>query len=422
MKTMKRRNFLLLKLGDLGCVLAVVFLTVGIGHAQTVVTLTPTAAEVPVGSPVTWTAAISDGSDEEARVVLRATTGAIRVRLAAPGVVFSPLSVAVTGTDIFITLASDPAGQLSSTAAQVAGAINADVSSGALVVASTWPGHAGTGIVQPQALTQLSTVYIAVGSPATLLPCYTNVPGWCRQTYTQSEPGTQSVEAFLDVNRNALHDIDEPSAMGTATWVDPTPVDSTSPTISITDPAEGATYAKGESLNASFVCADESGGSGLVSCVGSVANGAPINTATVGSHSFAVTATDNAGNSATVTKTYNVVYVFSGFLQPIESIPTTNVVSAGGAIAVKFSLSGNQGLAILAAGYPESSPILCDAEEPGVVIQQTMAVGNSSLSYNASTDQYAYVWKTDRSWKATCRMLAVRFNDNTVHLAKFRFR
>jgi hypothetical protein len=387
-----------------------------------VMTLTPEVAEVFVGDPVTWTAAISDGSDEETRVVLRSATGGRRVQFGDPGVENSPLTVTVIGTDILITLATNSGGALSTTAAQVAAAINASPAASALVIAGTWPGHTGTGIVQPRALTQISTVYIAVGSPATLLPCFTSVPGWCTQTYTESEPATQPVEAFLDVNRNGLRDIEEPFAIGMATWGDPTPADTTAPMIGISAPANGATYMKGQGVNASYSCMDEAGGSGLATCAGSVADGAPINTATVGSHSFTVTASDNAGNSATVTNTYKVVYSFSGFLMPVESLPTLNVVSGGGAVAVKFSLSGNQGPAILAAGYPKSSPILCDAEEPGVVIQETMAAGNSSLSYNVSTDQYSYTWKTDKSWKGTCRMLVVRLNDNTEHLAKFRFR
>jgi hypothetical protein len=60
--------------------------------------------------------------------------------------------------------------------------------------------------------------------------------------------------------------------------------------------------------------------------------------------------------------------------------------------------------------------------EPGTVIEVTVTAGSSSLSYNATTNQYNYVWKTERSWRGMCRMLVVRFNDSTEHLAKFRFK
>jgi hypothetical protein len=115
-------------------------------------------------------------------------------------------------------------------------------------------------------------------------------------------------------------------------------------------------------------------------------------------------------------------YTFTGFFQPVDNLPTLNLASAGSAIPVKFSLGGNQGLGIFAAGYPASSPIQCDASEPGATIEETVNAGNSGLSYDAATDQYSYVWKTQRAWKGTCRMLVIRFADNSQSFAKFRFR
>jgi hypothetical protein len=115
-------------------------------------------------------------------------------------------------------------------------------------------------------------------------------------------------------------------------------------------------------------------------------------------------------------------YDFVGLFQPVYNLPTLNVASAGSAIPVKFSLSGDQGLAIFAAGYPASSPIRCDASDPGAVIEETVSAGTSSLRYDATADEYSYIWKTDKSWKGSCRMLVLRFNDASEHLAKFRFR
>jgi Thrombospondin type 3 repeat len=115
-------------------------------------------------------------------------------------------------------------------------------------------------------------------------------------------------------------------------------------------------------------------------------------------------------------------YDFVGFSQPVDNLPTLNLASAGGAIPVRFSLGGDQGLAIFADGYPVSSPITCNVNEPGAVIEETINGGGSSLSYDAATDQYKYIWKTSKAWKETCRMLVVKFNDGSQHFAKFRFR
>jgi len=115
-------------------------------------------------------------------------------------------------------------------------------------------------------------------------------------------------------------------------------------------------------------------------------------------------------------------YGFSGFFQPVDNPPTLNIATAGSSIPVKFSLGGDRGLMIFAAGYPASSPIACDVSEPGAVIEETVTAGGSSLSYDASTDQYSYIWKTNKSWKGTCRMLVVGLEDGTRHFAKFRFK
>ena len=200
--------------------------------------------------------------------------------------------------------------------------------------------------------------------------------------------------------------------------------DTTAPTVTITTPADGAIFTKDQSVAASYSCEEEAGGSGLALCTATpnVANGDPIDTAAFGSHSFTVTGTDNAGNSTTATTSYNVVYAFNGFFQPIDNFPTLNLATAGSAIPVKFSLGGNQGLSIFAAGYPASSAMACDTSEPADAIEETVSPGGSSLSYNATTDQYSYVWKTDKAWKGTCRMLVVRFTDGSQHLARFRFK
>ena len=98
------------------------------------------------------------------------------------------------------------------------------------------------------------------------------------------------------------------------------------------------------------------------------------------------------------------------------------MVNAGRAIPVKFSLSGNKGLNIFAAGYPVSQQVACTDGAPEVAIDQTVTAGGSSLSYDAATDTYTYVWKTENSWAGTCRGLIVRLNDGSDHEAFFRFR
>lgn len=47
-----------------------------------------------------------------------------------------------------------------------------------------------------------------------------------------------------------------------------------------------------------------------------------------------------------------------------------------------------------------------------------MTAGGSSLSYDPTTDEYTYVWRTNKAWLNTCRQLVVKLNDGTFHRAK----
>jgi hypothetical protein len=78
--------------------------------------------------------------------------------------------------------------------------------------------------------------------------------------------------------------------------------DATLPAVTITRPANGATYAVGESVTSSFNCTDAR----LQSCAGPAANGAAIDTSTAGARTFTVTGTDLAGNTRTVVSSYTV--------------------------------------------------------------------------------------------------------------------
>ena len=205
------------------------------------------------------------------------------------------------------------------------------------------------------------------------------------------------------------------------------PLDVTPPTITITTPPEGAGYTLGQVVLADYACADQVGGTGLASCVGDVADGSAIDTLSVGAKTFMVDAEDHAGNPASATHNYTVVYDFTGFFAPVDNPGPAppfvfNVAKAGSAIPVKFSLGGDQGLNIFAAGYPKSQPIYCDASATYDGIEETVTAGSSSLSYDATTDRYTYVWKTEKAWANTCRKLTVRLNDGTDHVAYFNLK
>jgi hypothetical protein len=79
------------------------------------------------------------------------------------------------------------------------------------------------------------------------------------------------------------------------------------PSAAISSPVSGATFTRGQVVDASYECSEGTFGSGLASCAGAVAAGAPISTGTVGAHSFTVTAISKDGQRATATVSYRVV-------------------------------------------------------------------------------------------------------------------
>ena len=98
--------------------------------------------------------------------------------------------------------------------------------------------------------------------------------------------------------------VDAESGSGgqSTTTVSYTVVDTTNPTITLTSPADGASFTEGEHVVADYTCADTA----LVTCVGTVANGAALDTSAAGAKTFTVEATDGSGNTSTATATYTV--------------------------------------------------------------------------------------------------------------------
>lgn len=115
------------------------------------------------------------------------------------------------------------------------------------------------------------------------------------------------------------------------TVIKPTPVtgDTTPPTITIVSPT-ATTYTVNQAVASNYNCVDT--GSGVATCVGTVANGSNISTSPVGAKTFTVNATDVAGNAASKTVNYNVGYGACLLYDP------THAAKSGSTIPVKFQL------------------------------------------------------------------------------------
>ncbi len=91
-------------------------------------------------------------------------------------------------------------------------------------------------------------------------------------------------------------------------------VDTTAgPGIIIDTPLAGAVFTLNQQVSPDFACSDPGG---VASCTGATLVGGFVDTRTVGTHTFTVTGTDLAGNTATKTVTYSVRFIFQGFKPP----------------------------------------------------------------------------------------------------------
>jgi hypothetical protein len=89
---------------------------------------------------------------------------------------------------------------------------------------------------------------------------------------------------------------------------------------------------------------------------------------------------------------------------------------------MKFSLAGDQGLDILAAGSPKVVLTSCAAGATVDPIEQLAdTAGGSKLSYDSAADQYVYVWKTEKAWAGQCGTFKMTLADGQVVTALFKF-
>ena len=175
-----------------------------------------------------------------------------------------------------------------------------------------------------------------------------------------------------------------------------------------------ASIGVGRSVPASYTCVDDQGNetSGIHSCTGSIADGDPLDSSTVGTKTLTVTAEDGAGNVETATLTYEVIWdQYAGFFRPYSDGGTS---TAGNVIPIKFSLGGDYGLDVIASGHPRSKA----CGDPDSSSVPTTAA--EPLAYEAG--QYTYAWKTEKAWKGQCRELLVKLADNTIKRGTFRFK
>lgn len=199
----------------------------------------------------------------------------------------------------------------------------------------------------------------------------------------------------------------------------PRNIDKTAPAVTITSPAQGATYGFYQDVTADFGCTDLS----LSTCVGTTANGALVNTRTAGERTYKVTGKDLALFTTAVTHGFTVAstFNFEGFLAPASPPPTLNLVARGSLVPVRWRLpDGNGGVVTSTASFTSATVGSLSCGGAPAVPLADAATGPTGISFDASTGVFTYNWQTGGSWTG-CRKLTIRLRDNSLHELRFRF-
>jgi hypothetical protein len=210
-------------------------------------------------------------------------------------------------------------------------------------------------------------------------------------------------------------------------------IDKTAPVVSVTGVSNGASYTVGSVPAAG--CSTSDALSGVQTQASLTETGGPVGSVTATCSG----AEDNAGNAAPpVGATYSILFAFNGFYQPIDNNGVFNKAKAGSAIPVKFSLDGppQPGSNTPGLGGATSAFALGTATNPNPVavlvacptitalfdqVEELAADSNSGLKYDATADQWVYVWKTTTAAANSCRQLKVTLADGTTKTANFQF-
>ena len=193
-------------------------------------------------------------------------------------------------------------------------------------------------------------------------------------------------------------------------------IDMTPPLLNM--PTVNTTYIYNDTLSFNFDVWDTLSG---IADVSATLNGVPISSGAsltltkLGTNTFTLTATDIAGNTSTQTITFEVQYVFSGFLPPIQA-DGSKIFKLGSTIPVKFQLTDTNGSSIATATATMALQRYSDDEPVGDPIEVTStssADTGNMFRYSSGDSQYIYNLNTKGLSSGTWQ-IRVSLDDGTV--------
>ena len=211
---------------------------------------------------------------------------------------------------------------------------------------------------------------------------------------TSVADGTEEANA----STNSQQVCDNAGNCATAGPINGNMVDKKAPVINITTPLNGASYLLNQMVASAYTVTD--GGSGVASST--PASGSALDTATVGSKTFAVTATDNVGNQSNASASYTVGYGVVALYDQSKS------VKRGATIPIKIRLVDANGANVSSPAIVVSAlklVIVGGGASDAIISDQNNANGDGNFRYDASLGGYIFNLSTrnmglvDGTWR-----------------------
>jgi hypothetical protein len=162
-------------------------------------------------------------------------------------------------------------------------------------------------------------------------------------------------------------------------------IDKTAPQITISIPINGASYTLNQLVTANWQATDSV--SGIASVIATVPNGTAIDTSTTGTKTFSVNASDNAGNQAAETVTYNIT--------------STSSTSKNGSISgMKFNDLNHDGIREANESGLANWTITLTNQTGGVITTKTNTTGNYIFT-NLTDGNYTVGEVQQNGWNQT---------------------
>jgi hypothetical protein len=197
--------------------------------------------------------------------------------------------------------------------------------------------------------------------------------------------------------------------------------DATVPEVAFTGgPADGSSYWYGDPIPGPSTCSASDETSQVTEAGCSVTGGGTA----VGSYEQSASARDNAGNSTTITRSYEVKrWTLDGFYRPVVmDNAVVNTVKAGSTVPLKFNvLKGSTPMTADIGAKFTTTKASCetgDAEDP----IELVTTGSTSLRYDTAAGQWVQNWATPSGGKGYCYRVTMTTADGSAISADFKLK